>query len=425
MIDVGKLYCGGVSSGDGLRYGEAPSGREEGIPHRAAVSAAERRPIVVWNVTKRCNLRCVHCYTDSDGRPAPGELSTEEGKRLVDDLADFRVPSLLFSGGEPLLRPDLPELLDHAAGRGIRTVISTNGTLIDADAARMLKDRGVTYVGISLDGMEETNDRFRGSAGAFRRAMKGFDACRAAGVRTGLRLTLTRRNAGDLDGIFDFLEQEDIRRVCFYHLVPSGRGGLMMGEDLSHAGTRRAMDTILARTADFHLRGMPYNVLTVDNHADGVYIYLKLKERGDPDAERVRSLLAWNGGGAHSSGVGIADVDFVGNVHPDQFWQDHTFGNVRERSFGEIWTDESDPLMRGLKRKAEYIKGRCRLCTHRDLCTGSMRVRAFRRYGDPWAPDPACYLADEEIGLDAGKLKELEASGEVFDESAEAAVERP
>ena len=414
MIDVGKLYCGGVSSGDGLRYGRTPAGGVEGVPHRAAVSAAERRPIVVWNTTKRCNLRCVHCYTDSDGRPAPGELSTEEGLRLIDDLAAFRVPSLLFSGGEPFLRQDLPDLLDHAAGRGIRAVISTNGTLIDGDGARMLKDRGVTYVGISLDGMEETNDRFRGSEGAFRRAMKGFDACRAAGVRTGLRLTLTRHNVRDLDGIFDFLEKEDIRRVCFYHLVYSGRGGLMMDEDLSHGESRSAMENILARTADFYLRGLPYNVLTVDNHADGVFIYLKLRGRGDPGAERVRELLAWNGGGAHSTGVGIADIDFVGNVHPDQFWQDHTFGSVRERSFGDIWTDESDPLMKGLKHKADYIKGRCRLCAHRDLCTGSMRVRAFRRYGDPWAPDPACYLTDEEIGLDDEKRRELAGRGEIF-----------
>ena len=414
MIDVGKLYCGGLSSGDGLRYGRAPEGTVEGTPHKAAESASRRRPIVVWNVTKRCNLRCVHCYSDSDDRSASGELTTSEGLSLVDDLAAFQVPSLLFSGGEPLLRRDLSVLLERAARRGVRSVISTNGTLIGRDAAAMLRENGVTYVGISLDGMEETNDRFRGSKGAFRRAMRGFDACRRAGVRTGLRLTLTRHNVQDLGGIFDFLEKEDIRRVCFYHLVYSGWGGLMMGEDLSHGETRRAMEMILSRTMDCFNRNLPINVLTVDNHADGVFIYLKLLAMRDPKAERARTLLSWNGGGAHSTGVGIGNIDSVGNVHPDQFWQDYSLGNIKERSFGDIWADESDSLMKGLKNKADYLKGRCRVCEYRALCTGSMRVRAFRRWGDPWGPDPACYLTDEEIGLNDRKREELAAHGELF-----------
>jgi radical SAM protein with 4Fe4S-binding SPASM domain len=174
------------------------------------------------------------------------------------------------------------------------------------------------------------------------------------------------------------------------------------------------MEIILARTKDFFNRSKDINILTVDNHADGVYLYLKLLAENDPRAENVRTLLEWNGGGAYSTGVGIANIDFVGNVHPDQFWQDYTFGNVRDRSFGDIWLDESDPLMKGLKHKADYIKGRCRLCRFRSMCTGSMRVRAFRTYGDPWAPDPQCYLTDEEIGLDAEMKRELLKRGENF-----------
>ncbi len=415
MIDIGKIYCGGSSTGDGLRYGtEAGADAHGNAPHARPLSAGERRPIVVWSTTKTCNLKCVHCYTDSENKKYTGELTTEEGLQLIDELADFKIPSLLFSGGEPLIRPDLFTLIGHAAKRNIRPVISTNGTLIDRDKALAIKDAGVVYVGISLDGMEEVNDTFRGVQGAFSRAMQGFENCRAAGQRVGLRLTLTRRNYQDLHRIFDFIEKEGINRACFYHLVYSGRGSSMFKDDLTHSESRHALDIIMERTDDYFRRGLDINILTVDNHADGVYLYLKLKETDPERAEEIRRLLEWNGGGAHSTGVGIGNIDFFGNVHPDQFWQDYTFGNIRERRFGDIWLDESEPLMHGLKHKADYIKGRCRLCQYRAMCTGSMRVRGYRTYGDFWAPDPQCYITDEEIGLDAAKKQDLIENNETF-----------
>lgn len=415
MIDIGKLFCGGTSTGDTLRYGTAAGPDCHGNrPHAPVRMAADRRPIVVWSTTRSCNLNCVHCYTDSHNQAYQGELTTDEGKNLINDLAAFAIPSLLFSGGEPLMRKDLFHLIEYAAGRSIRPVISTNGTLIDRAAAQRIKDSGVVYVGISLDGMEECNDVFRGVKGAFARAMSGFGNCIAVGQRVGLRLTLTKHTYRDLDEIFDFIEKEGINRACFYHLVYSGRGGNLFADDLTHAESRDAMNRIIARTEDYFNRGKDINILTVDNHADGVYIYLKLKERNSPQAEEVRELLAWNGGGAYSTGVGIGNIDFFGNVHPDQFWQDYSFGNVRERSFGDIWTDETDPLMHGLKHKAAHIKGRCRLCEYRSLCTGAMRVRAYRTYGDPWAPDPQCYLTDDEIGLTEDMREELRRQGEEF-----------
>lgn len=415
MIDIGKLYCGGTSTGDSLRYGtEAGPDCHGNRPHAPVRLASERKPIVVWSTTRTCNLNCVHCYTDSCNMKYDGELTTDEGRSLISDLAAFGIPSLLFSGGEPLMRKDIFTLVEYAAGKNIRPVLSTNGTLIDRQAAQNIKNAGIVYVGISLDGMEEVNDRFRGMQGAFSRAMKGFEHCTAVGQRVGLRLTLTRRNYADLDRIFDFIEKEGINRACFYHLVYSGRGGDMFKDDLTHPESRSALDTIMERTKDYFRRGLDINILTVDNHVDGVYLYLKLKDRDPARADGVYRLLAWNGGGANSTGVGIANIDFFGNVHPDQFWQDYTFGNVRARNFGDIWMDESDPLMRGLKHKKDYIKGRCRLCRFRDLCTGAMRVRAFRAYNDPWAPDPQCYLSDEEIGLDDDKRHELLRSGEVF-----------
>ncbi|MBN2160297.1 MAG: radical SAM protein [Spirochaetes bacterium] len=415
MIDIGKLYCGGMSTGDSLRYGaEAGPDCHGNRPHESVRLASERRPIVVWSTTRTCNLNCVHCYTDSCNKKYEGELTTDEGLSLINDLAGFGIPSLLFSGGEPLMRKDIFKLIEYAATNNIRPVISTNGTLIDAAAARDIKNAGVVYVGISLDGMEDVNDTFRGMKGAFAKAMKGFQNCAAVGQRVGLRLTLTRRNQEDLGRIFDFIEREGINRACFYHLVYSGRGGNIFADDLTHRESREAMDTILERTGDFFSRGLDINILTVDNHADGVYLYLKLRDKDTAAAEEVHRLLAWNGGGAYSTGVGIANIDFFGYVHPDQFWQDYSFGNVKERSFADIWMDERDPLMRGLKHKAEYIRGRCRLCRFRELCMGSMRVRAFRTYNDPWAPDPQCYLSDEEIGIDDRAKQELKLSGELY-----------
>ncbi len=415
MIDIGKLYCGGASTGDGLRYGQASGADAHGnMPHGTAKSADGRRPIVVWNVTRTCNLKCIHCYTDSDNKKYRDELSTDEGLKLIDELAAFKIPSLLFSGGEPLIRGDLFKLIEHAAKKEIRPVISTNGTLIDKDRAKSIRDSGIVYAGISLDGMESVNDQFRGVKGAFSKAMKGFENLRSVGQRVGLRLTLTKKNYIDLDDIFDFIEKEYINRACFYHLVYSGRGGNIFKDDLSHSESRHAMDKILARTKDYFERKLDVNILTVDNHADGVYIYRKLLEESPVKAKEVYGLLEWNGGGANSTGVGIGNIDFTGNVHPDQFWQDYTFGNVRERKFGDIWMDESDPLMAGLKHKADNIKGKCRLCQYKKLCTGSMRVRAQRTFGDPWAPDPQCYLSDEEIGLTEEMKIILKKKSEIF-----------
>ncbi len=398
MIDITRLYCDRDTPADSLRYGRGHKGKEmSGAPYipRRPRSAAERRPVVAWNTSRTCNLKCVHCYTDSEARKYEGELSTEEGRALIEDLARFQIPALLFSGGEPLMRKDLFELAGHAVTLGIRPTLSTNGTLITPEVARRIKDLGFTYVGISLDGIGDINDAFRGQKGAFAKAMGGFRNCKEAGQRVGLRLTLTRHNYTDLNRIFDFIEAEGIDRACFYHLVYSGRG--KESDDLTHAETRDALDIILARTKDMHDRGLEKDILTVDNHVDGIYLYMKLLAEAPERAQAVMRLLEWNGGGMYSSGVGFGDIDFKGNVHPDQFWMHYSFGNVRERPFSEIWMDTSDPLMAGLKDRAGHIHGRCRQCKWFGACGGALRVRADLVYNDPWAPDPACYLTDEEI----------------------------
>lgn len=391
MIGISKLYCGTVEASDPLRYGR-DSAR---LPSHLLQFSRDKKPVVVWNVGRRCNLKCVHCYSRSQDREYAGELTGEEGRALIEDLARFGSPVVLFSGGEPLLRQDLVSLASLATEKGMRAVISTNGTLITPLLARDLKRVGLSYVGVSLDGMEETNDRFRGVAGAFAAALQGIRNCQEAGIKVGLRFTINRRNAADIPAIFDLMEKEGIPRVCFYHLVYAGRGSNLVREDLDHEETRRVVDLIIDRTQDLHRRGKAMEVLTVDNHADGPYLYLRLLREDSPRAPEVLELLRMNGG--NSSGVGIGCVSWDGSVHADQFWRHHSFGNVRHRPFGEIWTDTSEALMARLKDKKKYVEGRCATCRWLEVCAGNFRVRAEAVTGNIWATDPACYLTDEEI----------------------------
>jgi len=393
MIGISQLYAGTATIADPLRYGRE-SGR---LPAHLLRFSKDRKPIVVWNCSRRCNLRCIHCYAESENQRYEGELSGDEARVMIDDLAAFGAPVLLFSGGEPLMREDMLELAAYAGERGLRTVISTNGTLITRKKADEIVAAGISYVGVSLDGIGETNNHFRGVPGAFDLALRGIRNCVQVGQKVGLRLTLTRHNVQDLDQIFELIEEEEIDRACFYHLVYSGRGRGMTGDDLTHEETRAAVDEICARAIDFRRRGIEKDILTVDNHTDGVYVYLKLLKEQPERADEVLQLLRWNGG--NRSGLSIGNVDNVGNVHPDQFWWSHTFGNVRERPFSEIWTDLSDPVMAGLHDRKPLLKGRCGQCRYLDICNGNFRVRALAVHGDMWAPDPACYLTDEEIGL--------------------------
>jgi Fe-coproporphyrin III synthase len=393
MIGISKLYCGTVEPSDALRYGRDSSR----LPSHLLQFSADKKPVVVWNVTRRCNLRCVHCYAHAKDRADEGELTTGQGKALLDDLAGFGVPVVLFSGGEPLVRKDLPELAAYAVGQGMRAVISTNGTLITAPMARTLKEIGLSYVGISLDGMEEVNDRFRGLPGAFRSALDGIRNCQAAGIKVGLRFTINRFNVQEIPSIFRLIEEMDIPRVCFYHLVYAGRGSELVKEDLSLADSRRTLDLILDHTRRLHELGKPKEVLTVDNHADGPYIYLRMLKEDPERAKEVLELLKWNEG--NNSGRGIGCVSWDGTVHADQFWRHYSFGSVKERPFSEIWMDTSDPLMAKLKEKKKHVTGRCAECRWLDICGGNFRVRAEAVSGDAWAPDPACYLTDEEIAL--------------------------
>src|SRR5665648_86784 len=388
MISVTKLFFDTEYFGDSLRYNKDSKGARNGTTMGSG-------PVIVWISTKTCNLTCAHCYMESDALRYQGEMKTEEANRFIDDLADAKSPVLLFSGGEPLIRPDFFELAEYTISKGLRATLSTNGTLITPEVARRIKDIGISYVGISLDGLEDVNDKFRGKEGAFKAAMQGIQNCVAVDQRVGLRFTINHHNIKEMDKIFDFIEAENIDRVCFYHLVYSGRGE--QTQDVSTEESRQAMDTIIRRTRDFEERGLVKEILTVDNHCDGVYMYIQALREDPVRAEKIKNLIGMNGG--NRSGIAFGEVDPQGDVHPDQFTQHITFGNVRERKIMDIWKDESNPIMAGLKDRKPLLKGRCAACQYLDMCNANFRTRAEAVTGDFWESDPACYLTDQEIGI--------------------------
>ena len=297
------------------------------------------------------------------------------------------------------MRADLPELARYATQRGMRAVISTNGTLIDKETATRLKEIGLSYVGVSLDGLEKTHDRFRGAKGAFERAVEGIRNCRDAGIKVGLRFTVNRHNVADVPAMFDLMRAERIQRMCFYHLVYTGRGSKLREEDLTHGQSRELLDLIAARTKEMFDDGLAPEILTVDNHADGPYLYLKMKKENPARAREILELLEMNEG--NSTGVGIGCVSWDGEVYPDQFWRNRSLGNIREKPFSSIWTDRENEFLMKLKEKKKYITGRCASCVWLSVCGGNFRARA-EAAGDVWGPDPACYLTDEEISQKEG-----------------------
>ncbi len=381
MINISKLYCALAGESDHLRY----EGRRE------------IGPIVVYNSTRRCNLRCLHCYSSSDGCNAGDELSTDQAKSMLSQLPEANVPVALFSGGEPMLRGDLFELLAEAKKLNLRTVISTNGTLIDKPTADKLAATGLSYAGISLDGPEPFHDQFRQKQGSFKAALAGMENCRKAGVKTGLRFTITKKNAKYVEEVFDIAAEAGIRRICFYHLIRTGRAEQLGDERPPQQQTREVIDTILDRTRQAVEKGLIDELLTVGNHADGPYILLRMQKERNPLFDKARELLLRRGG--NKVGSKIACVSWDGTVYADQFWRNYPLGNVLEKSFAEIWHNTADLILNKVHDKSHHADPRCLKCKWFDLCKGNYRFLGTETSDENWLNEPACYLTDEEIGI--------------------------
>ncbi|MBF0324855.1 MAG: heme d1 biosynthesis radical SAM protein NirJ [Alphaproteobacteria bacterium] len=349
-------------------------------------------PVVIWNLIRRCNLLCRHCYSTSIDKEFEGELSMPEIFATMEDLRAFGVPALILSGGEPLLRPDIFDIAARAKQLGFASVaLSSNGTLIDAAMADRIAAAGFDYVGVSVDGIGAVHDAFRGKDGAFAQSLAGIRLCQARGVKMGLRFTMTRDNAHNLPDILDLTAAEGVGKFYLSHLNYAGRGNRNRGEDAATQITRRAMD-LLFSWAEAH----PHiEVVTGNNDADGPTFLLWVKGRQPALASHVEAKLKQWGG--NSSGVNVANIDNLGWVHPDTMWWHERLGNVRTRPFSAIWSDVSNPLMAGLKQYPRTLGGRCGTCRWLDICNGNSRVRAEKAGNDRWGEDPGCTLTDEEI----------------------------
>jgi len=355
------------------------------------------KPVVIWNLTRRCNLRCRHCYSVSADVDFPGELTHEQAMGVLEDLGNFRIPALILSGGEPLARHDLFAIAKRAREMKLYLALSSNGTRIVGEAADRVAEIGFDYVGISLDGTRATNDWFRGKEGAFDQGLAGVRACKERDIKVGLRFTLTEENAAQLPALLDLCENEGVDKFYLSHLVYAGRGDKHRGDDAGWGRSRAAMDLLIDRAWDAASNDRPFEIVTGNNDADAVYFLRWAQTRFAEDSvSHVRDhLSAWGG---NSSGVGVANIDPQGNVHPDTYWSDYTVGNVKQEPFSSIWTGE-DPMLAQLRRRPRPLKGRCGACAYKHICGGNTRIRALQLTGDPWAEDPACYLYDAEIGV--------------------------
>jgi len=378
MINITKLYCGLGGASDHLRY------------------SVENNfgPVVAYNVTKRCNLNCLHCYSSSNDQSGEDELTGSQAKAFLQSLPEVRCPVVLFSGGEPLLRNDLFDLLGYAAALSLRTVISTNGTLIDPDSARRLARAGVAYVGISLDGSEAVHDKFRASKGSFKAALAGIENCKAANLKVGLRFTITSFNYDQIPFIFDIASSTGIRRICFYHLVRAGRAGAFDVSALTAKRTRSCVETIIELSRLCAEKGLVDEVLTVGNCADGPFLLTKMTAEKHPNRETARKLLLNNGG--NKTGDKIACVGWNGDVYADQFWRNYCLGSVREKTFKQIWYGNSDEVLKKIRDKSHFADARCLKCRWFDLCKGNFRFLGADTGNRQWLNEPPCYLTDEE-----------------------------
>lgn len=368
---------------------------------------AEKGPVVIWNLIRRCNLACKHCYSISADTDFPGELDTPQVFKVMENLKSFHVPVLILSGGEPLLRKDFYEIAAQSKKMGFYTALSSNGTLIDEAEAEKIEKIGFDYVGISLDGIGSVHDEFRKQKGAFDKALHAIRLLKGKDIKVGLRFTLTEQNSDHFIPVLDLMRQENVDKFYLSHLNYGGRGNRNRKNDVHHRSTRDAVTLLIERAFEDIQNGLQTDYVTGNNDADGVFLLFWIRKHYPEFATKIEeALINWGGNG---SGKTIANIDNLGDVHPDTFWWQYSLGNVKDRNFSEIWSDTSNELMAGLKSNPRPLKGRCGECKYQSICGGNARIRPYQLTGDPWEEDPACYLYDDEIGVE-DKIQRIEVT---------------
>lgn len=346
--------------------------------------------LIVWNFTYKCNLNCRHCYSDS-GMLSRHELSTQEALHVVDQIADFGVTSLAFSGGEPLMRKDFLEVAAHAAQSGLYVSLATNGTLLNRENVQRLKRIGLNYVEISLDGANAaTHDAFRGQTGAFDRALAGLKNCVEQDVCTCLAVTATRNNLSEIPAIFELADQLDVDRFTLFNFVPTGRGKEIIALDPSPEEREEVLGLLYKKLTE-HPRmailttapqlarvALQSSSCAVDDHFMPL-AHMEAAKLG----KQGRALADFIGG--CGAGRFYCAISPEGNVQPCVFLP-MIAGNLKEETFENIWQKSLifEPL-----RDRRNLKGRCGRCQFKFVC-GGCRARAYAYFSDYLKSDPGC-----------------------------------
>ncbi|MGD8546263.1 MAG: radical SAM protein [Candidatus Bathyarchaeota archaeon] len=333
----------------------------------------------VWEMTTACNLNCIHCHA-SGGKPTPNELTTEEAKCMLNQLArikEFRM--MAFTGGEPLLRNDLFELLDYSKALGFTNTMATNATLIDYSVAKNLQHSGVVIAAVSLDGFDaETHDMIRDSPGAFDSAIRGMRALRRAGILLHVNITAMEYNVNQMRQLMTIIEELGASILLMYQLVPVGRG-----QGISQATLDLDSNEQLIR---FIVQAQRLSRAIIEPVAAPQYWPFLLKRNGIVTGPLLR--LAETVFHGCSAGRGFVYIKPDGEVWPCPFLELNC-GNIREMPFRVIWANS--PILKDLRQREQRLKGRCGECQYRRLC-GGCRGRAWTTTGDYLAEDPSCFI---------------------------------
>ena len=348
----------------------------------------------VWEVTGACNLRCIHCHATS-GQAAADELSTDEGKKLIDQLAaesEFR--TLIYTGGEPLVRPDIFELLRHSQKAGLANIIATNGTLIDEEMAFKLKDHGVVCNAISFDAANPSiHDMVRNKAGSFDLAMRAVVATKKAGILLQINTTAMEYNMPHLPELIDFADSSGAGILLMYQLVAVGRG-----EKIEKATLKKTANKYLSELISLKQK----TAKTIIEPVAGPQYWPFLLEKGGTRGGLPLKLAGQVFHGC-SAGRGFVYVKANGDVWPCPFVE-VSGGNIRGKSFHDIYTGST--LFNDLRRREEKLKGLCGECPYKTVC-GGCRGRAHAYSGDPLAEDPRCFIRERSRPAEKGLGKTI------------------
>jgi radical SAM protein with 4Fe4S-binding SPASM domain len=347
--------------------------------------------IVIWNFTNRCNLTCRHCYSYADPN-SKDFLSTEFILGAIPELKKAGIKFVIFSGGEPLIRRDIFQIAEAMREAGIVTYLSTNGLYVsEKNVDRIIET--FNYIGISIDGIEEVHDKFRGLEGAYRKSLDAIALIQKHGGNAGIRFTITNETKESFYPIFELAETIGVDKIYISHLVYSGRGLDNLKIDISKEERRKFVEFIIDRAFQYIEEGRNIDIVTGNMEMDAILFLEKFGEKyPDLKEEMARRLRNWGG---NSAGRKLGNIDWMGRVKPDPFFPFY-IGNMTERPFSEIWLDESNEMLTKLREHPRKLEGYCRDCGVIDICNGGSRSRAYAIHGDLWAEDPSCYLNESE-----------------------------